>query len=883
MKQFSIIIPTLNEAANIRTLLLRISDMAQVFNYFPEIIFVDDGSSDDTCNLITSYRGRYEVRLLQRYKKRGLASAVIYGAHHARFGDIVVMDADLSHEPESIPELISPLLSDKYDMVIGSRYVQDGCIHGWPLTRRIGSKLASLPAHFLTGVEDPLSGFFSIKRELLTSLSSHTKGFKIGFELLRKHLHHMRINEVPIHFTDRQGGSSKMVFSVISAYILQLLKWFGIYLRSADFITMVLLGCFFAFIDSQIFLWLIAKNIEKTSAHIASLLFTGHLMYLYALHRVLTDNQFEQKPPLLSIYLHLLLFLLAGMFLRGGLLSAMLKSGSSPETIAWLMGIFTFIIWLISITTVQCKYSAEKITRGAAISAIIVYSLVLRAVYLGTTELIQEEAYYWNYAQHLAIGYLDHPPVTALFIWLGTKILGNTETGIRFGAYLCWFLTAHFSYMLCLKMYSAREAIYTVLFIAILPIFFGASLVMTPDAPLLACWAATLYFLYEALVNKRSIFWIGAGISLGIGLSTKYTIVLLGPAVFLFLLVNRSSRIVLRTPLPYLGLAIALLIFSPVLWWNFQNNWASFLFQSHARITDESIFATHKLFISLLILLTPAGVITAGLALLPWNLQKLRKSWNHFKISQTYIFTLCMTLIPFLVFFFFSLSKEVKLNWTGPIWLATIPFMAHGLLACLDNSPRIPRSLRLLSSSWSKTSVSLILMYGLCLHYLSIGLPGIPYIKNNILLGWDDLAHKVSKTVEKIELSNGRKPIVVGMDKYRIASGIAFYRNRSKEPAKVDELPLTTGRHLFGLESLMFSYWHPTMLFSHQDLLVVAHSRDWLHPDYFRNRAMQVGKINAFSIEKQGKEVATYYYRLLQGYVPAAPANFALQSKQSRP
>ena len=880
MKQFSIIIPTLNEAANIRTLLLRISDMAQVFNYFPEIIFVDDGSSDDTCKLITSYRGRYEVRLLQRYKKRGLASAVIYGAHHARFNDIVVMDADLSHEPESIPELISPLLSDKYDMVIGSRYVEDGCIHGWPVIRRIGSKIASLPAHFLTGAEDPLSGFFSIKRELLTTVSS-IKGFKIGFELLRKHLHHLRIKEVPIHFTDRQGGSSKMNSRVIADYAHQLLQWFGIYLRSTEYKIIVLLGCFFAFIDGQIFLWLTAKNIEKTSAHIASLIFTGHLMYLYVLRRVLKEKQFEQKPPLISIYLHLVLFLLAGMFLRGGLLSAMLKYGTSLEAISWLMGIFTFIIWHIFIATARRKEPVEKISRGAVISAIIVYSLLLRAVYLGTTELMQEEAYYWNYAQHLAIGYLDHPPVTALFIWLGTKILGNTETGIRIGAYLCWFLTAHFSYMLCLRMYSAREAIYAVLFIAILPIFFGASLVMTPDAPLLACWSATLYFLYEALINKRSKFWAGAGISLGIGLSTKYTIVLLGPAVFLFLLVDRSSRKLLRTPLPYIGLAIALLIFSPVLWWNFQNNWASFLFQSHTRITDESMFATHKLFFSLLILLTPAGVITAGLALLPWNLQRSQKNWNHLKISQTYLFTLCMTLIPFLVFFFFSLSKEVKLNWTGPIWLATVPFMAHGLLACLENSARVPKSLRLLSGSWSKTSVSLILVYGLCLHYLSIGLPGIPYIQNNILLGWDDLARKVSKKSENFELSNGRKPIVVGMDKYRIASGIAFYRNRSREPAQIDSLPLTTGRHLFGLESLMFSYWHPSMLFSHQDLLVVAHSRNWLHPDYFRNRAMQVGKINAFSIEKQGKEVATYYYRLLRGYVPAAPANLTLQTRQN--
>ena len=76
----------------------------------------------------------------------------------------------------------------------------------------------------------------------------------------------------------------------------------------------------------------------------------------------------------------------------------------------------------------------------------------------------------------------------------------------------------------------------------------------------------------------------------------------------------------------------------------------------------------------------------------------------------------------------------------------------------------------------------------------------------------------------------------------------------------------------------MFSYWHPSMLFSHQDLLVVAHSRDWLHPDYFRNRAMQVGEIKEFTVEKQGKKVATYYYRHLQGYLPDVSDTVALQT-----
>lgn len=160
---------------------------------------------------------------------------------------------------------------------------------------------------------------------------------------------------------------------------------------------------------------------------------------------------------------------------------------------------------------------------------VVGYTLLLRGAYIGPPELLHEEAYYWNYAQHLDIGYLDHPPMVAWIIHLGTTVFGDTEFGVRIGAYVCWLITALFSYKLTYRIFNKSTAFRALILIAALPIFFGVGLLMTPDAPLIACWAGTLYFLYRALIDEKRHAWLGVGIWLGLGMLSKYTIALLGP------------------------------------------------------------------------------------------------------------------------------------------------------------------------------------------------------------------------------------------------------------------------------------------------------------------------------------------------------------------
>ena len=222
VKQFSIIIPTMNEADNIMLLLHRLSKIFLPLDMEPEIIIVDDGSTDGTRELVAGYHGNLRVRLICRDSARGLAKAVVAGAHEACHEHIVVMDADLSHPPEMIPALIGPLLAGTHDMAIGSRYVTGGSMPDWPLIRRVGSQLASIPAQILTSVRDPLSGFFAVARKQLRNLDENLTGFKIGLEILAQAAGSLTVLEVPITFRDRFHGYSKMNSSVFKAYLCQL-------------------------------------------------------------------------------------------------------------------------------------------------------------------------------------------------------------------------------------------------------------------------------------------------------------------------------------------------------------------------------------------------------------------------------------------------------------------------------------------------------------------------------------------------------------------------------------------------------------------------------------------------------------------------------------
>jgi dolichol-phosphate mannosyltransferase len=174
---------------------------------------------DGTRESIRSFAGSAAIELIERdAPSLGLAGAVVAGARAAVGQWLVVMDADLSHPPEKISELLQPLLEGNADIVIGSRYVNGGSTPGWPVWRRILSRLAAALAYPLTGVHDSMCGFFAMPTHLLLELAPGAAGFKIAFEVLVQGGRNLRVVEIPIIFRDRSRGVSKMSFGVASLF-----------------------------------------------------------------------------------------------------------------------------------------------------------------------------------------------------------------------------------------------------------------------------------------------------------------------------------------------------------------------------------------------------------------------------------------------------------------------------------------------------------------------------------------------------------------------------------------------------------------------------------------------------------------------------------------
>ncbi|UCG16951.1 MAG: polyprenol monophosphomannose synthase [Phycisphaerales bacterium] len=221
----SIIVPTYREADNLRPLTRRVFEALREARLDAELIIVDDNSCDGSAEIVDELRAQYPVRIVVRTTERGLSSAVLRGFAEARHDILVVLDADLSHPPEMIPELVRCIDRGHADFVIGSRYVTGAHIEAsWSFLRRLNSRVATLLARPLTPARDPMSGFFALSRATLSRAAPLDPiGYKIGLELMVKARCRTCV-EVPITFADRTAGASKLTFAQQVRYLRHLMR-----------------------------------------------------------------------------------------------------------------------------------------------------------------------------------------------------------------------------------------------------------------------------------------------------------------------------------------------------------------------------------------------------------------------------------------------------------------------------------------------------------------------------------------------------------------------------------------------------------------------------------------------------------------------------------
>lgn len=213
---------------------------------------------------------------------------------------------------------------------------------------------------------------------------------------------------------------------------------------------------------------------------------------------------------------------------------------------------------------------------GTAVIAII----VVRGIVLAATPLSFDEAYYWLWSKHLAAGYLDHPPLIAFLIRAGTTLFGDTSIGVRA---LTWLLSAAATWAVwrTAKILDGNSwtAIVAALIFNVMPMIAVESGVATPDAPQLAAAAFMLLFLAKIRQTSDGRWWIAVGIAAGFALLAKYTAFFLGAGILFWLMVAPKQRHWLVSIWPWLGAAVALVMFAPVVLWNAQHGWISFAMQ----------------------------------------------------------------------------------------------------------------------------------------------------------------------------------------------------------------------------------------------------------------------------------------------------------------
>ena len=863
--RISLLIPTRNEADNIDALMKRVMAVLDESRLDMEILVVDGGSTDGTADRVRAWMDRGPVRLVESKLKRGLAGDILLGAEAATGDVVVVMDADLSHPPEKIPELVAPLEAQTHDMTIGSRYVPGGGTPGWPVRRQIVSRVAAALSWPIVGVRDPLAGFFAVRREHLLAIDRQTEGFKIGLEVLL-HGDGLRVCEVPITFVDRTAGESKMSIGQVGSYLRRLTFLMGGSVFRNDSLAFGIIAFLSLLIDLIAFGVLTALDVAMGPAHLASgALATVSYYVLFGRRGYWTRIAGGGAALEWALAGRLVVVAATALLLRGGVLSLAFERLHWPVPVALMVAtlaaaLVNYIGNAFFVFPAPPQQKRKDLRWSVAAVGIVMYALCLRLIYIGQIDLLPEEAYYWNYAQHLDIGYLDHPPMVAWIIGLCTALLGQHEFAVRIGSVGCWAIAAFFAYRLTRVLYDKPSALRVVLLLSTLPFFFMTGFLMTPDAPLLACWAGALYFLARVLVDDRPNAWWGLGICIGLGMLSKYTISLLGPATLLYLLLDPRARRWLLRPQPYLAALLAAAIFSPVIVWNAMHEWASFAFQGSRRLSAEPVFSLHMLVASMALLLTPIGMIAVAQIL--FRSSRLNSAQGEAQPESgrsRRLFVMVFTLVPLAVFALFSLRHEVKLNWTGPLFLATLPAVAWRMALPGTSIGALAEGVRS-ARVWIPTVVATLLALSLGLHYLVLGIPGVGYMaKMRAPVGWDEMGSHIADIDEEMELETGRECLIVGMDKYFITSELAFYD-------RADGVEEAVGRHLLGQGSLMYERWFSPQDHTGKPAVLVSFDASDLSAESIGLHFDKVGPLQEHSVTRNGNVVGKYFFRTARGY-----------------
>src|SRR5882724_428654 len=367
----------------------------------------------------------------------------------------------------------------------------------------------------------------------------------------------------------------------------------------------------------------------------------------------------------------------------------------------------------------------------------ILAMVALRLVAAVWTPLTFDEAYYWMWSKHLAFGYYDHPLGVAVVIRLGTMIAGDTELGVRLVSILLALPMSWAVYRTAAILFGGvRVAATATMLLNVTLMAAVGTLIVTPDAPLLVASSFVLFCLAKVLETERGAWWLAVGAAVGAALLSKYTALLFGPAILIWLVSIPKLRHWLISPWPYLGGAVSLAIFSPVIFWNADHHWVSFIKQiGRAKIEEFKPAFIVELIPTQVAFATPLVFALGAMGLYALLKRKAGASAARMLINATF-----WTIVGY--FIWHALHARVEANWFAPVYPAFA--IAAAVAAILTRWE--PRPQRIVDFCLRWASPAGVLMFALLIVQANTGvLTGYrrDATVRSVGVGWRELAGQI--------------------------------------------------------------------------------------------------------------------------------------------
>ncbi|MDP4251507.1 MAG: glycosyltransferase family 39 protein [Bacteroidota bacterium] len=380
--------------------------------------------------------------------------------------------------------------------------------------------------------------------------------------------------------------------------------------------------------------------------------------------------------------------------------------------------------------------------------------VIIRLVFISVMGIMPQDAYYDFYAQHLDLSYYDHPPIIAYLLRSFTGIFGKKVFALKLADSTVTWLSVLAFYALANRFLSLHRARYALLLLLSTFMVTILSLISTPDVPLVLCWTISLFFLHKAVFESKKIYWIWAGVMSGLCFDSKYTAIFLIIGLVGFLLISAKNRRLLFSRWFLLYLFCFGVTILPVVVWNIRNGFASFKFQSEARVNSMEGFHISLPDFGGVIGHQSAILMPMLLFSLFYFLYRLirKYKWRFTRIPDDLLFLLSFFVPLFLGFLFISFFYWVKLNWMMPAYITGIIWICR---------------------YWNKKWLRIQLIFSLVLH-LALAAEVIFYIvpvrSDDTWFGWEDFAGQV-KTL-RVEHPDA---FIFSADDYKTSAVLNFF------------------------------------------------------------------------------------------------------------